>query len=310
MPPKWKRFESLVASIQQGFTPDAIVTLDDKIMGRRSGVLRQIDISVRRNVGQFNILIVIDCKDYSNPVDVKDVEDFLGLAEDVGANKGALVSSGGFTKAAKTRARNAGVDVYKLVDAEDHDWHSYVTLPIVCDFRGFGTAKFIISGSKAICDELSQQDPIHTPIYDRHDEFIGEPLTLLWAMWNRREISEEPGHRQILIKPDPIFVKAKDGHLEQIEIIGEFDILQKLYFGGLPLTKVSGFMDETTGNLMIPSNSEIITDVLNVVEIETSWQRIPSLDSLVVKPFMILTAFDSYPSTFPSGPDSLKIAGA
>jgi hypothetical protein len=92
------------------------------------------------------VLIVIDCKDYSKPVDVKGVEEFLGLVEDVGANKGALVASGGFTKTAKTRAKDAGIDLYKLVDAQDDDWRSYVAMPFVCDFRGFGTGKFKIAG--------------------------------------------------------------------------------------------------------------------------------------------------------------------
>jgi hypothetical protein len=129
-------------------------------------------------------------------------------------------------------------------------------------------------------------------------------------MWNRREILEEPGLQRILIKPDPIFVKAQDGHFEQIEIIGEFEILQKFYFGELPLTKVSGFKDEITGNLVLPGKTDIITDVIDMVEVETNWQRIPSLDSLAVKPFMVLTAFDYYPSTIPSGPDYSTASGA
>ena len=294
-PPKWKRFENLVAQIQQALTPDATVTLNDKIMGRRSGVPRQIDISVRRTIGQFKILIVIDCKDYANPVDVKVAEDFLGLAEDVGANKGALVSSNGFTEAAKTRARDAGVDVYKLIDAEEHDWRSDVAIPMVCDFRGLGMGNFIIRGSQAILRELALQDANHVPIYNQNHEYIGKPLTLLREMWNKREISEEPAHRRIQIKPNPIFIKAQDGHFEQVEIIGKVDVIQKLYFGGIPLTKVSGFMDESTGNLILPNGSEIITDVLSWAEVEDSWQRIPSLDSLAVKPFMVVTAFDRYP---------------
>ena len=305
--PKWKRFETLVAKIQQEFTPYATVTLDDKIVGRRSRVSRQIDISVRRTVGQFNILIVIDCKDYSNPIDVKDVEEFLGLIDDVSANKGAMVSSAGFTETAKTRAQDAGVDVYRLVDAEAHDWRSYVAIPVVCDFRGFGMVRFVIGGSIAICNELAQQDPKLIPIYDQNHNLIGGPLMLLWAMWNRREISEEPGLQRIRIKPDPIFVKAQDGHFERIEIIGEFEILQKLYFGELPLTKVTGFRDEVTGNLVLPGNTEIITDWIDSVEVETNWRRIPSLDSLAVKPFMILTAFDYYPSTIPESQDSPKV---
>lgn len=124
-------------------------------------------------------------------------------------------------------------------------------------------------------------------------------MTLLWAMWNRREVSEEPGLRRITIKPDPIFIRARDGRFEHIEIIGEFEILQKLYFGGLPLTKISGFRDEISGNLILPGNTEIVTDLIDAVDVEANWQQIPSGDSLAVKPVMVLTTFDYYPSTVP-----------
>lgn len=304
---KWKRFEALVAKVQQDFTPDAKVALNDKIMGRRSGKSRQIDISVRRTVGQFNLLIVIDCKDYSHPIDVKNVEEFLGLVEDVGANKGALVASAGFSKTAKKRAQDAGVDVYSLVDVEDHDWKSYVAIPVVCDFRGFGMSRFIIRSSNAILAEIAQQDPRLIPIYGQDHTYIGTPLTLLWAMWNRREISEEPGLRRSSLNLNPIFVKAQDGRFEYIEIISEFEILRKLYFGELPLTKFSGFRDEATGKLLLPGKTEIITDYIDVVDVETNWQRIPSLKTLAVKPLMTLTAFDHYPSTIP---DDLISPGA
>ncbi len=305
--PKWKRFEALVAKLQQEFSPNAKVTHNDKIMGQHSGVERQIDISVRKTVGQFNILIVIDCKDYSKPVDVKGMEEFFGLVNDVGANKGAIVSSGGFTKAARTRARDAGVDIYTLVDAEDHDWRSDIAIPFGCDFRGFGMCRFKIGGSIAICNELAQQDPKRIPIYDQNHVLIGTPLTLLWAMWNRREILEEPGLRSILLKPDPVFVKDNDGDLVHIEIIGEFEILKKLYFGGVPLTKITGFRDEATGKLVLPGNTEIVTDFIDTVEVERNWQRISSVESLVIKPFMLLEAFDFYPSTIPEKSEFPKI---
>jgi hypothetical protein len=297
--PKWKRFESLVARIQKELSPDAKVTLDDKIMGRRSQTFRQIDISVRRVVGQFEILIIIDCKDYAKPVDVKDAEDFLGLAEDVGANKGALVSSKGFTKAAITRAKDAGIDVFRYVDAEDNDWRSYIALTMVCDFRGLGMGNFEIHGTTAICEELASYNPKDIQIYDQNHKYIGTPLTLLWSMWNRREILEEPGLRQIVLKPSPIFVKAHDSHFEWVEIAGNFEVEQKLYLGGLPLAKLSGFMDESTGKLILPGNFEIVTDVLDMNEVEHTWQRISSIDSLAVKPFAVLTGFDLYPTVSP-----------
>ena len=51
--PKWKQFEILVAKIQADLAgAGAVVTPNDKIMGK-TGITRQIDVSIRANVGQF-----------------------------------------------------------------------------------------------------------------------------------------------------------------------------------------------------------------------------------------------------------------
>jgi hypothetical protein len=267
-------------------------------------------VSVRQTVGQFEILVIIDCKDYVNPVDVKDVEEFLGLVEDVGANKGALVCPTGFSEAAKTRAKDGGVDLFSLVDAEDEDWRTYVAIPVVCDFRGFGSGRFKIGCSNAIRDELAREDPKLIRLYDEEHKYMGTPLTVLWAMWNRREISEDPGTRNVLLQPNHIFVQASDGHFERVEIIGEFAVVAKLYFGELPLTRISGFKDEIKGSLVLPGRTEIITDWIDTVEVEAHWQRIPSIESLAVKPFMVLTAFDIYPASLPIGSDAESLGSA
>jgi hypothetical protein len=298
--PKWRRFEQLVARVQAAFAPDAQVTLDDKVFGKKSGVERQIDIAVRRNIGQFEILVVIDCKDHKDPLDVKDVEEFIGLVEDVGANKGALVSPVGFSEAARVRATNSGIDLYRLVDAEDHDWRTYVALPFVCDFRGLGSGRFVIRGSHAILSELADQDPKLIPVYGQDRNRIGTPLTLLWAKWNRREIPSEPGsYVGIELSSETTYVRSKDGQFEEVRFEGNCEVVKKLYFGELPLTKVTGFRDEVSGNLVLPGNSEIVTDWIDTVEVERSWLRIPSIDALAIKPTMILEAFDFYPSEIP-----------
>ena len=61
---------------------------DAKLPGRKSQRTRQIDVLVRQKIGQYEMLIVLDCKDYARPVDVKGVEEFHGLLDDVGANCG------------------------------------------------------------------------------------------------------------------------------------------------------------------------------------------------------------------------------
>jgi hypothetical protein len=75
------------------------VTLDDKSVGNVTGIVRQIDVSIRSRIGQYDILIVTECKDHGRPLDVRDLVEFIGLAQDVGANKAAMVAAKGFSQA-------------------------------------------------------------------------------------------------------------------------------------------------------------------------------------------------------------------
>jgi hypothetical protein len=110
---RWERFEKLAAKIQEELAPGAAVVHNQKLPGK-SGTDRQIDIVVRQKVGQFDRLIVMDCKDYKKPVDIGDIEQFIGMVGDVGAQKGAMISTSGFSKAAQRRATEAGIDLFAL----------------------------------------------------------------------------------------------------------------------------------------------------------------------------------------------------
>ncbi|MCH7649587.1 MAG: restriction endonuclease [Nitrospinae bacterium] len=89
---KSQELEILVAKIQKELAPTAEIIHDAKLPGRKSKRSRQIDVLVRQKVGQYDMTIIIDCKDHARPVDVKGVEEFHGLVDDVGANKGALAA--------------------------------------------------------------------------------------------------------------------------------------------------------------------------------------------------------------------------
>lgn len=83
-----KDLEILVSEIQKQLAPDAEVLHDVKLPSRATSASRQIDVLVKQRIGQYEMVIVIDSKDYKTPVDVKGVEEFYGLVTDVGANKG------------------------------------------------------------------------------------------------------------------------------------------------------------------------------------------------------------------------------
>ena len=86
--------EILVARIQKQLAPNSEVLHDVRLDGRKSKRKRQIDVLVRQNIGQYEIQIVFDCKDYNRPVDVKGVEEFYGLLSDVPAVEEYLTDPG------------------------------------------------------------------------------------------------------------------------------------------------------------------------------------------------------------------------
>src|SRR5438105_6997006 len=57
-----RELEILVAKIQAQLAPDAEVVHDVKLEGRQSRRPRQIDVLVRQKIGQYEMVIVLDCK--------------------------------------------------------------------------------------------------------------------------------------------------------------------------------------------------------------------------------------------------------
>ena len=122
---KWRKFEKLVSSIHKVHSQDAKVTFNDSIRGKRTGRNRQIDISVRFDYLYYSYLIVIECKDYNTRVPISDVEAFRTKMEDVGADKGVIVSTNGFQCGAVETGKAFGIELFTLTE-ERTDWTQLV----------------------------------------------------------------------------------------------------------------------------------------------------------------------------------------
>lgn len=99
-------YENGVADVIGAILGDAAtVRRNVQLVGRKSGRTRQIDVLVTGPLfGGADQSMVVDCKLYSRPVDVKGVESFIGLINDVGAETGLLVTASGVTASARARA--------------------------------------------------------------------------------------------------------------------------------------------------------------------------------------------------------------
>lgn len=101
----WKVYEWLVSKIVHDRCHSNLINVkcDTYITGKISEEERQVDIFI--NYTSNNFKIAIDCKKYTKNVDIKDVESFIGMCEDLGVDLGVLISSKVFSKGAKKRAR-------------------------------------------------------------------------------------------------------------------------------------------------------------------------------------------------------------
>lgn len=290
--PKWRRFEKLVAQVQEKLAPNALVTHNDRIKGHQSGRLRQIDISVKGKVGQYEMLIVMDCKDYKVPVDVKDAESFIGLVNDVRAHKGVMVAANGFTETAKQLGEQAGLNLYRLIDTEAHDWQTYVSMPVVCDFRGIKSYQFILN--TPLAHVISQKEPRGTEqinVYDVDYQRLGNVLELLKARWNSNKLPSEVGeHRNLLLTTKSAKILHENKYFD-VTVTANIIVERKLFFGELPLVDVKGLRDEYTGRLLTPG---FTTGWLNLSDVERNWRRLHSGDEIAITPFFTLEALDIY----------------
>ena len=189
----YKDLEKLVAKIQQDLAPNAEVIHDVHLTGRKSGRKRQIDILVRDRIGQYEIQIVIDCKDYKKPADVKSVEEFHGLLDDVGAQKGVLVCPSGFSRTAKTRAEGLQISLYSPVDTDPHKWSINPAVPTICDYRS-AVINFGISISGPYPFDMPHEFQYINPVTDAEGNSYGTMFDIAMSKWNKGELPIAPGN--------------------------------------------------------------------------------------------------------------------
>jgi hypothetical protein len=301
----WRRYEQLVAEVQAHLAPSAKVEHNVRLVGRSSGTVRQIDVVMRAQVGQFDVLLVLDCKDYGHPVDINDVEAFMGLAQDVGANKSGMVAARGFTAGAVNRAKQVGMDLLSLVHTGDHEWRTFATLPVLVEIRTIGSCSFKFSSQDDNVSLSSEvvANPASTVIYDGDGHRVGTPVDLLARRWNLHRLPVDPGvHPDLVLSDEPLFMRGSLG-VFRILITTKIEVIKQRFVGPVPLDEVRGFKDEITGRLHTAGFS---TETINFATVVSTWKKLETDTEMAVQPALTIELISVLPTG--SQPD-LESAG-
>lgn len=279
--------ELLVQRIQKQLAPKSEVLHNYKMMGRNSKTERQIDVLVRERIGQYEINIIIDCKDYRKAVDVKGVEEFIGLVNDVGAHKGVLVCPGGFTKAAKAVAERLQIDLYTPIDTDPHKWQASPFMPAPCDFRVASIA-FGISTTAPVPFRILPDFFSMNVFYDQPGTELGTCYSKIVDRWNGGDFYENIGSiGHVSIFGDQVALTDNGyGTLCEMEATADILVSQQLRVGKISIAKMSGFRDGLSGRII---TNAFTTGILDPNEIIDSWEIVEDEEALESLPAIRLT---------------------
>lgn len=129
----WRKYEKEIYRYFKETFPNTTIKFDQNILGRFSKVDRQIDILIEGNIAGYSLTIIVDCKYFSKNIDVKTVESFCSMVEDVDAHQGVLITSKGFSTAAINRAYygNQKVELDIINFDEIKKFQGLIALPYV-----------------------------------------------------------------------------------------------------------------------------------------------------------------------------------
>jgi hypothetical protein len=145
----WREFEKLVARIEQDVGPLGLrVSSPDRIRCRMTGRLREVDASIRSQIGTAQMLITIECRKRNKRQDVTWIEQLATKKYAIGAGRTIAVSSMDFSAEAHAVAKLHGIDLRRLSDVSAGDLNRFLRLDSVmfthkrCAIVGIGVRLF------------------------------------------------------------------------------------------------------------------------------------------------------------------------
>jgi hypothetical protein len=112
MPRRGRDLEELVRDLEHFLAASPVeVKSPDYVRGRLSGNMREVDVSVRGNVGSMSLLAIIECRKRKYRQDVTWIEQIATKRNDVGANHAVAVSSRPFSSGAISMAARLGIEL-------------------------------------------------------------------------------------------------------------------------------------------------------------------------------------------------------
>jgi len=174
-----KDLELLVALLEEHLGPLGIeVKSPDYIPDKDTSQLREVDISLRSQIGSSNILVIVECRDRKGDEDVTWIEQLSKKRESVGADKAVAVSSSGFYEPAIIKASKENIELRTLNEIDPEEIGNWFAdkegTQLICNVL-FKDLSFTLSdGSKIDGKGIDLNSPIFKRIKDERELSLSE----------------------------------------------------------------------------------------------------------------------------------------
>jgi tetratricopeptide (TPR) repeat protein len=175
----WREYEKEVGEEFSRIYPKAQVELNIRRPGVKSGTPRQIDLLVTEVGEGYHSELFVDAKLYQGRVDIKEVESFISMLDDVGSDRGILVSNKGFTSGAMARViQEENVDLDILNFDELDKFQGYCGIPYA------GNNAAVITPPLGWVVDITQHGVGPTTLYPRGLNYKEAVLADSWMYLN------------------------------------------------------------------------------------------------------------------------------
>lgn len=244
---RWRDFERLAEKILAELQPLATVKWNDYIEGHLTETKRQVDVSIRWSAEGRDYLTIVQAKDYGTAADITVVDEFLSVIRDVKATGGILICRSGFTKNAHTYARNSGISLLNLHDAQSLNWSLQLTIPIVWVEL---TPNIRVEAAVQLeaGDSVPTDDPLGLPMTADGGKTRINPISTFERYWNGPTANRALGMTHHLQSDKPVKAIVQDAtEAMQLRSVEGFDIAytveQKAWLGKFQPAQCRGLVD-------------------------------------------------------------------
>jgi len=237
----WRDFEKLVADIEQTLVgKGAVVKSPDRIRDGVTGQLREIDASIRLDVGSTPILITVECRKRRPVQDVTWIEQLATKRDHIGAAKTIAVSATGFSDSATKAAARCGIELRTLEDRIGEEivqrfLSGFKISFLVSDYTTRSIAFELDDGTQLVASEFGDDlaaaaanDGVAAVVATEVARGLGLTVQQILARVDDRDVPEDgvpvPRQVQLEFRPHTFTVSTKDGprFLKRLQLVAEF----------------------------------------------------------------------------------------